>query len=101
MPASASIAVAANAIDNLPAYLVLEPAAGHEALRYAALLVGVNAGCLITPWASLATLLWLHVLGQKGIRIGWGYYFKVGVTLTVPVLLVTLTALALRIGVAV
>ena len=28
------------------------------------------------------------MLGQKGVRIGWGYYFQVGVTLTIPVLLV-------------
>jgi arsenical pump membrane protein len=48
-------AVTANVIDNLPAYLVLEPSAGHEALRYAALLIGVNAGCLITPWAACST----------------------------------------------
>ncbi|MGN7190805.1 MULTISPECIES: SLC13 family permease [unclassified Curtobacterium] len=70
--------VAANAIDNLPAYLVLEPAAGHEALRYAALLVGVNAGCLITPWASLATLLWHARLSSEGVHLSWGRYMALG-----------------------
>ena len=70
--------VAANAIDNLPAYLVLEPAAGHEALRYAALLVGVNAGCLITPWASLATLLWHARLASEGVHLSWGRYMALG-----------------------
>ena len=40
------------------------------------------------------------VLGQKGVKIGWGYYFRVGITLTTPILLVTLAALALRLSLA-
>ncbi|MFJ4222121.1 SLC13 family permease [Curtobacterium luteum] len=88
-------AVAANAIDNLPAYLVLEPAAGHEALRYAALLVGVNAGCLITPWASLATLLWHARLASEGVHLSWGRYMALGCV--VAPLTVVAGVLALRI----
>lgn len=87
--------VAANAIDNLPAYLVLEPAAGHEALRYAALLVGVNAGCLITPWASLATLLWHARLSAEGVHLSWGRYMALGCV--VAPLTVVAGVLALRI----
>jgi len=87
-------AVAANAIDNLPAYLVLEPAAGHEALRYAALLVGVNAGCLITPWASLATLLWHARLSAEGVHLSWGRYMALGCV--VAPLTVVAGVLALR-----
>ena len=40
----------------------------------------------------------LHVLDGKNIHISWGYYFRAGVVLTLPVLLVTLAALALRLG---
>ncbi|WP_144757400.1 SLC13 family permease [Curtobacterium pusillum] len=87
-------AVAANAIDNLPAYLVLEPAAGHEALRYAALLIGVNAGCLITPWASLATLLWHARLSSEGVHLSWGRYMALGCV--VAPLTVVAGVLALR-----
>ncbi|MGN6406779.1 MAG: ArsB/NhaD family transporter, partial [Curtobacterium sp.] len=83
------------AIDNLPAYLVLEPAAGHEALRYAALLVGVNAGCLITPWASLATLLWHARLSSEGVHLSWGRYMALGCV--VAPLTVVAGVLALRI----
>ncbi|MGY4642845.1 SLC13 family permease [Cellulomonas sp. URHB0016] len=53
-------AASANAVNNLPAYLALEPATDGGPLRIAALLVGTGAGPLITPWGSLATVLWWH-----------------------------------------
>jgi arsenical pump membrane protein len=57
--AAATGAGLSNAVNNLPAYVAGEsviPVSNHNQLL--ALLIGTNVGPIITPWASLATLLW-------------------------------------------
>ena len=66
---SATSAVGANVVNNLPAYLLVEPAAADDVRRLVATLVGVNAGALVAPRASLATLLWLQRCRSAGVRV--------------------------------
>jgi arsenical pump membrane protein len=80
-------AVGANVIDNLPAYLALEPTASAIPVRLAALLVGVGAGPLISPWASLATLLWAARCRAADVSVN-RRTFAIRGLLLVPVILV-------------
>jgi arsenical pump membrane protein len=90
--------VGANAVDNLPAYLALEPVAEDSPARIAALLIGVNAGSLITPWASLATLLWHQRLVALDVDLRWSRYVLLGLVVAPLTVLLATLALALSAG---
>ena len=86
-------ALGSNVVNNLPAYLLAEPLAGNPE-RMAALLVGVNAGPLITPWASLATLLWHDRLVRMNVLVKWRGYALFGLIVAPLTILAAVAALA-------
>lgn len=90
-------ALLSNAVDNLPAYLALEPAAATSGVRLLALLVGTNAGPLVTPWGSLATLLWMQRCRAQGVAVPWRWLAPAGLlcaALAVPLATLALAAVA-------
>ncbi|GAA4265270.1 SLC13 family permease [Frondihabitans peucedani] len=89
---SGGAALSANVANNLPAYLALEPVGGSP-LRLVAILIGVNVGCIVTPWASLATLLWHGRLTGLGVEVPWGRFALAGLLITVVALPLAILAL--------
>ena len=88
-------AASANAINNLPAYLALEVTADHSPVRLAALLVGVNAGPLVTVWGSLATIMWAQRCRAAGVTVSWRRLAVTGLLCAAVVVTGSTLALAL------
>jgi arsenical pump membrane protein len=63
-----STGVLANVVNNLPAYLVVEPFT-HTTDRLVTALVAVNVGPMLLAWGSLANLLWLRACRTRGLEI--------------------------------
>ena len=85
-------------MNNMPTIMVMDIALEgikNDAMIYANI-VGCNLGPKMTPFGSLATLLWLHSLNKKGVSIGFWSYSKFGLIVTPPVLLIVLLALLFK-----
>ena len=81
-------------MNNMPSVMVgnlaLVHVRGGASLVYANV-IGNDIGPKFTPIGSLATMLWLYTLDRKNsIKISPLYYVRVGLTIAVPVLFLTL-----------
>ncbi len=94
--AAATGAVLANVVNNLPAYVAGEAAvATGNHVQLLGLLIGVNVGSVITPWASLATLLWFERCLASGVRIPLLRFTLTGACLAVAGITLSTAALLL------
>ena len=88
--------VLSNVANNLPAYTAGEavvPAQNHDQLL--ALLIGTNVTPIVTPWASLATLLCLEGCRDHGLKVPLRRYMLTSLVLAVLALAVSVGALLL------
>lgn len=89
-------AALSNVLNNLPAYAVGEvavPVGDQDGLL--ALLIGTNVAPVVTPWASLATLLCLESCRRYGVRIRMSTFVLSGLGLSVVAVPAGIAALTL------
>lgn len=89
-----------NAVNNLPAYVAVEgalsPASSPDPVL--ALLVGANVGPIVTPWASLATLLWYERCMAHDVDLDLPRLMWTGACVAAGCLVVAAVALSLGPG---
>lgn len=70
-------AVLSNAINNLPAYVAGEAVVANSD-QLLGLLIATNVSPLVTPWASLAIIIWYERCRSAGVRINWSRFTATG-----------------------
>jgi arsenical pump membrane protein len=90
-------AILSNMVNNLPAYVAGETVVTNsdQLLR---LLIATNVSPLVTPWASLATILWYERCRSAGVRIAWGRFAATGAVTAAVTLIAAEGALLLSSG---
>lgn len=93
----------ANIVNNIPMSVlfckVIEsvPAAAKQAAVYATV-AGSNLGALFSPVGALAGIMWSSMLTERNVKFTVKDFLKMGVTVALPALAVTLLSLRLILG---
>jgi Na+/H+ antiporter NhaD/arsenite permease-like protein len=88
-------AVLSNLVSNVPAVMLLLPAAAHPLAGPALALASTLAGNLLVV-GSIANLIVIDQAGRLGVAIDWRSHARVGVPVTVATLALGAAWLALR-----
>jgi arsenical pump membrane protein len=94
--AAATGGALSNVLNNLPAYVAGEaviPTANDTQLL--GLLIGTNVAPLVTPWASLATLLWAERCRAAAVEVPWPRFVATSAVTAVVVLAASVGGLLL------
>ena len=96
----ALLSVLSNIFNNHPALMVgtltlmnmgLDPLTLK--ISYLANVIGSDMGSLLLPMGTLATIMWMHIVKDGGIKITWRQYMKVTFVVIPPATLLTLVLL--------
>jgi arsenical pump membrane protein len=84
----AGAALFSNLLNNLPVAIVASYVAAHPGWHHLAYpaIVGVDLGPNLSTTGSLATLLWLAILSERGVRVNPLHYARLGLIVVPPAL---------------
>jgi arsenical pump membrane protein len=88
-----SAAVAANAVNNLPALLVVVDGVDRTSWGVWAWLLGVNVGSVLVPLGALANLLWWRIARVEGVEVDLRRYVRTTVPVALPALVAAIAVL--------
>jgi arsenical pump membrane protein len=94
------LSVLSNLFNNHPALMVGTLTLMNMGLNpftlkvsYLANVIGSDMGSLLLPMGTLATIMWMHIVKDGGIKITWRQYMKVTFLVIPPATLLTLVLL--------
>jgi arsenical pump membrane protein len=89
--AAAGAAVFSNLLNNLPVAIASAHLVAHSGVPHLAypLIVGVDLGPNLTLVGSLATILWVAALRERGVRVSGRQYLMLGLAVVPPTIALT------------